>query len=739
MALTSDSLPNLPKLDKNHFISSYLQGQRAHAKSHAEEGRFFSTSWDIHPTPRKPSPALHNVGFATPILTARIPRPAEEQESKKENISADKKTHPNKKPNDNSDKASKPPKPVSKKRGADPLSDEDHAARLTERRERKRIKRAIVQPKEVTEPDTASSNGNAKHKKGVKGKGKKPKVPSGFALMHGFSATNVGKNRLTLKPPSKVGVFKKGKASFNAKTKPKPKGSKPDHFSEYGFLNNLKKAPGKPASETSGSDSTLASEEGLPTPRKKVLAPKHRQIVADKQGSELSKFSASAKRPSAESEIWDIESCASQKRKLILEKMGSMDEASAIYRQGTVVMDARMPAWSNRVAEASGRDPNQTTLQLPDPVVIPSSPSLRPSQSASQIGIFAKPNPVEAASRYFPPNHQRQPAQPLAPDSNGTKPHSSIVGNPEPVEIHQHVDEDVVVEPVNHPPSDVPVLPARFVVPPRNRVFAKQFVSVQAVRSQSQDSCIYPSPVPVPDIPLEDSQDLDYYAWEPDLEHGMSPEILDSDYGCDEEQYSFTEEPCPGDFQLCDYQNAQSSEGWDADTAPWVDSYDDGLVEFAVEYENAVEHAGYLDLIDEEGDAYIASSHAESDSGASYGQWGSPYVDMDIGNEAATAGFDCWQENSMCVADDSTSFDDGSNLLEDELIGQGYSAVACDSVDSSSECSDSTSAPHFAEGRALLMGLALHESAGRGISAHLSNAEVDVIKSLRGHWFPQRL
>jgi hypothetical protein len=112
---------------------------------------------------------------------------------------------------------------------------------LLERRERKRIKRAIVQPKEPSEHGTASSNGDPKQRKRTKAKGKKSKVPSGFALMHGFTATNVGKNRLTvnvidcpyhinlngskLKPPSNVGVFKKGKASFNAKIKPKPKGA----------------------------------------------------------------------------------------------------------------------------------------------------------------------------------------------------------------------------------------------------------------------------------------------------------------------------------------------------------------------------------------------------------------------------------------------------------------------------------------------------------------------------------
>jgi hypothetical protein len=59
------------------------------------------------------------------------------------------------------------------------------------------MKRAIVQPKEPSEPDTASSDGNNKKKRGAKAK--KPKVPAGLALMHGFTATNVGKNRITVK------------------------------------------------------------------------------------------------------------------------------------------------------------------------------------------------------------------------------------------------------------------------------------------------------------------------------------------------------------------------------------------------------------------------------------------------------------------------------------------------------------------------------------------------------------
>ena len=69
-----------------------------------------------------------------------------------------------------------------------------------ERRERKRIKKAIVQPKEITESDgTGEGNHLISNRKGKKEKTrKKPKIPTALALMHGFAATNVGKNRLTV-------------------------------------------------------------------------------------------------------------------------------------------------------------------------------------------------------------------------------------------------------------------------------------------------------------------------------------------------------------------------------------------------------------------------------------------------------------------------------------------------------------------------------------------------------------
>ncbi|KAJ6614317.1 hypothetical protein B0H10DRAFT_1803901 [Mycena sp. CBHHK59/15] len=211
--LTSERLPTVPKLDKKQFISSYVQGQNMHAKSYAEEGRVVSSSWNVqHLTPEKQSPAVsnypQNVGFSTPILTARMARLKKElerpeiendmpnkTEAKKSSRVPNKETQAKPKPSDNP--PAKSQKPLPKKRAADLHSDEDQAARLSERRRRKRIKRAIVQPEKGSDHDIASSSGDNKTKKRTRAKGNKPKIPAGLALMHGFTATNVGKNRLT--------------------------------------------------------------------------------------------------------------------------------------------------------------------------------------------------------------------------------------------------------------------------------------------------------------------------------------------------------------------------------------------------------------------------------------------------------------------------------------------------------------------------------------------------------------
>jgi hypothetical protein len=80
---------------------------------------------------------------------------------------------------------------------------------LLERRERKRAKLAIIKPPEqpTGTEETESEDGSEDSqslgikrgsKKKERKKEKKTKVPAGLALMYGFSATNVGKNRLTV-------------------------------------------------------------------------------------------------------------------------------------------------------------------------------------------------------------------------------------------------------------------------------------------------------------------------------------------------------------------------------------------------------------------------------------------------------------------------------------------------------------------------------------------------------------
>jgi hypothetical protein len=66
---------------------------------------------------------------------------------------------------------------------------------LDERRERKRTRRAIIKR---TERPTSDNEEQSDSQDSKKIKAKKAKVPAGYALMHGFSATNVGQHRLTV-------------------------------------------------------------------------------------------------------------------------------------------------------------------------------------------------------------------------------------------------------------------------------------------------------------------------------------------------------------------------------------------------------------------------------------------------------------------------------------------------------------------------------------------------------------
>jgi hypothetical protein len=244
--LTSEHVHTLPRLDKARFMHSYLQGQNAYADTHASEGRTLF-SWNRNtPSPdrRTPIAPAQHCGFGTPVLKPRVARHRERlpDPAITEDCDEHRPSHtnaPQKQVPQISDMKVKlkPPeqwskeklrtvgspsrakaKSPSKKRAAILDEDEDRAARrlifflscqshhyvlvgMAERRERKRAKRAILQP--VNDKGKGRSLPISCQQKLLDGKsrgknGKNMKVFAGFALMHGFSATNIGKHRLTV-------------------------------------------------------------------------------------------------------------------------------------------------------------------------------------------------------------------------------------------------------------------------------------------------------------------------------------------------------------------------------------------------------------------------------------------------------------------------------------------------------------------------------------------------------------
>jgi hypothetical protein len=72
----SQHLSTLPRLDKTHFVSTFVRDQRVHAKSHFLEGRAVASQWDhvVVPNEHKPVPAPESDhdAFGTPVLKPRV-------------------------------------------------------------------------------------------------------------------------------------------------------------------------------------------------------------------------------------------------------------------------------------------------------------------------------------------------------------------------------------------------------------------------------------------------------------------------------------------------------------------------------------------------------------------------------------------------------------------------------------------------------------------------------------------
>ncbi|KAA1466188.1 hypothetical protein DENSPDRAFT_830944 [Dentipellis sp. KUC8613] len=242
----------LGELKKDDLIRSYVDNQTRFLKTYAVEGRAFLSSWERSGSEKekeKGAPvvdAQRNSAFETPVLkprTLEAPaiRPAKRVEPPVENADSRRQLSPvnasvkrpkvsspvqrstkcsrTDKENKKSDSA-KPQLSKSKARAevVDESSGDEHKQRLAERRERKRSRRAVTKPNEDPPSERSDEEETVQPKKKRAKKASKKelsRVPAGLALMHGFSSTNVGKNRLTMQPSTGIGVFNRGKSSGN--------------------------------------------------------------------------------------------------------------------------------------------------------------------------------------------------------------------------------------------------------------------------------------------------------------------------------------------------------------------------------------------------------------------------------------------------------------------------------------------------------------------------------------------
>ncbi|KAI0269277.1 hypothetical protein BC834DRAFT_865652 [Gloeopeniophorella convolvens] len=268
-------------------VQEFVVSQKRFAKAQANEGRAVHASWDLN-TPEKEKTRLHqpSAGFETPVLiprmaqsqskpSKRLPTPPQRLESTAEQSKTEQRGmgsinpgSPQPRSNSTGKLAEKRIGPRSSRKGRRPRSDtdEEHLTRLAERRQRKRAKREIMGARDEA---TSNAKGEKENKMvpSKEPKGKKQKIPAGLALMHGFSSTSVGKNRLTIEPPPSFGVFNKGRASAKVEVtkskRSKRKGFPSRVFSEDRFLRT--KPTKTSAGQRSGHESSDTSSSGSAT------------------------------------------------------------------------------------------------------------------------------------------------------------------------------------------------------------------------------------------------------------------------------------------------------------------------------------------------------------------------------------------------------------------------------------------------------------------------------------------
>ncbi|RXW25218.1 hypothetical protein EST38_g553 [Candolleomyces aberdarensis] len=252
----TQNLSKLPRVDKSDQVASFVKQQERNARVYKAEGLRYVEVWgkenaysSLSGAPGNP-PRVEDGGgmeVMTPVLKARNPGCGLDiaqrqiaQEGRQDTMAKPDPPDPGAKVNAESSRLEKkgakgvaertkasPAKRSSKQtkakntgspkkgrdaeKGSENTEERDRQTRMDQRKQRRKEKRDIVNPKKRKPASTDDDSDGSTQKKRA-GKSKRQKVPAGLALMHGFSATNVGKSRLTVNGTYKVyGSIFKGK------------------------------------------------------------------------------------------------------------------------------------------------------------------------------------------------------------------------------------------------------------------------------------------------------------------------------------------------------------------------------------------------------------------------------------------------------------------------------------------------------------------------------------------------
>lgn len=304
----------------------------------------------------------------------------------------------------------------------------EREALLAERRERRRAKKAIVDPKrdDLSEEGDQEERGRKKRKEE-----KKTKLAAGLALMHGFSADNLGSGRITMKPS--FGVFHKGKASAKTKVS-KTKKATTSAWTELEFLGKTENKFRKrrsPSVDDSQSESEVlpararSSSSSPPTKfkicnyeihekcgKEQTAKPKSAQKVSEgvesepiEASAELAASESPADEEQRESVVWVVEGGATSDQVEDAETGPRVASSYVPQNPATLVLDTRT-RWNLDIPQPDGHDPATGVSGEPDEASKVSYASLCPSQSASQVGRrislgLEASKPAPTASKYF--------------------------------------------------------------------------------------------------------------------------------------------------------------------------------------------------------------------------------------------------------------------------------------------------------------------------------------------------